>query len=294
MKNKLLAITILLTLGNTVMADVTDEQLQTETVDAPQVNDESFMPFDSTYSVDQILQMSRQLNGNNKRAKALNQVYYNPDKSKIEALFGEIKVTYANKTDVIEINEVMHDLTMGYLGKDNKHQIACSYQSFKNFDLPVNSQFDYICVNAPLGMVQQTYFFNLDGNTIIKGGYVKGDQNTAATALMFGLLTPLTGLKVVQLGRYQSDYQNVSWVASNDSEYCLDITDEKWAIYPGFQALQCGKGFGQFSPANYVRDVMRTSLPNGFKFNWRVWSRNSQGKTTYGGNGYEGKVVVTQ
>ncbi|NOT83410.1 MAG: hypothetical protein HOP02_01235 [Methylococcaceae bacterium] len=95
-------------------------------------------------------------------------------------------------------------------------------------------------------------------------------------------------------GDYQSTYQNISWVTHSDTEYCLDITDEKWVIYPGFQALQCGKNFGQFSPTNYVRDVMLTSLPNGFKFNWRVWSRNAQGKTTYGGAGYEGRLTVPE
>ncbi|MFI3136922.1 MAG: hypothetical protein QX197_09105 [Methylococcaceae bacterium] len=292
MNKQLSVFTFLLAMTNTIMADIIEEPATlTESPEVLQTNDADLMPL-----ITQIQQISGQLHNQNKRAKATNQTNYNSDKSKIEALLGEIKVTHDNTTDIIQVNEVKQDSTLGYAGKDSTHYTVCTYQSFKDFDLPVNSQFDYICVNVSpfMGTIVQSYFFNLDGNTITKGGYVKGDEYASAGALVFGTLKPLTGYKVAQFGRYQSDYQNISWVASNDSDYCLDITDEKWVIYPGFQALQCGKGFQQFSPANYVRDVMRSSLPNGFKFNWRVWSRNAQGKTTYGGNGFEGKVVVTQ
>jgi hypothetical protein len=88
---------------------------------------------------------------------------------------------------------------------------------------------------------------------------------------------------------YQSTHESIQWdKRGNDTFYCLDITDENFQIHPWLQALQCGDNFYQFSPRNYLSQVMkRTDLMPGTRFGWRVWSQSG-----YGGNGYEGVVTV--
>jgi hypothetical protein len=98
-----------------------------------------------------------------------------------------------------------------------------------------------------------------------------------------------------QFGDYISTYNLIQWLSIDGSisnDYCLDIADENWNIYPGLQAIKCGKDIANFSPRDYVTNVMQGTLPIGFKFNWRVWSKTSKGETFYGGQGFEGTVIV--
>jgi len=90
---------------------------------------------------------------------------------------------------------------------------------------------------------------------------------------------------------YESTYQHIAWQQrGNDSQYCLDLTDENWQVYPGFAPLLCGDNLHDFSPQAYVNEVTQgQDLPDGFVFKWRIWSASG-----YGGEGFEGKVVVGQ
>jgi hypothetical protein len=108
---------------------------------------------------------------------------------------------------------------------------------------------------------------------------------------------PLCNIGTVD--RYQSEYSRIRWNESTAfKDYCIDITDEDWRIYPGFQAIKCGRYLFDFSPADYVVNVMKLPKPVGFRFNWRVWlgNKDAQGNilpgSRYGGAGYEGKVIV--
>ncbi len=90
---------------------------------------------------------------------------------------------------------------------------------------------------------------------------------------------------------YQSSYDNIQWdQRENDTLYCIDITDENWNVFPGFQAIKCAEDMYNFSPSQYVRDVLKIPddhLLSGLTFYWRVWSPGG-----YGGNGFEGVVTV--
>jgi len=91
---------------------------------------------------------------------------------------------------------------------------------------------------------------------------------------------------------YQSTYQLVRWgTRGDDTFYCIDLCDENWDIYTGFQGLQCGEGFYSWSPENFINNLIEllgshSSDFSGFKFNWRVWSAGG-----YGGEGFEGTVT---
>lgn len=216
---------------------------------------------------------------------------------KLEALKGTWQLSYTDSsgahTDKMVMDSIYTAPSTGAIyakGTINGTAAICDYDATGAFS-SIDS--DYFCIVASI-IPSSGYALRFSGNTITSGRYGAGYDASSITFDLFYGGKNLSGFRIITDGKYESTYQNISWVRSSDSEYCLDITDEKWVIYPGLQALQCGRGFGQFSPANYVRDVMHSSLPNGFKFNWRVWSRNAQGKTTYGGAGYEGKVVVGQ
>jgi len=107
---------------------------------------------------------------------------------------------------------------------------------------------------------------------------------------MLKLLLFLNALLLIpfQAIAYNSSYDLIQWEPrGGDKEYCIDITDDKFNIYPGFQAIACGKNMYEFSPRRYVEEILKISIPNGLNFYWRVWS-----PTGYGGNGFEGKVTV--
>jgi hypothetical protein len=105
----------------------------------------------------------------------------------------------------------------------------------------------------------------------------------------------LTGISIATLlawhsnaFSYQSTYDELQWEPrGQDTQYCLDVTDENWNIYPGLQAIACGENLYRFSPRQYVHDVYHIELAPGFTFYWRVWSPGG-----YGGNGFEGVVRV--
>ena len=87
---------------------------------------------------------------------------------------------------------------------------------------------------------------------------------------------------------YESTYDRIAWEQrGNDTNYCLDITDENWRIYPGYRALVCGENLYSFSPRDYVRGILGYDLPDGVRFNWRIWSPSG-----YGQPGFEGTVIV--
>lgn len=91
------------------------------------------------------------------------------------------------------------------------------------------------------------------------------------------------------LSAYQSTYDEIQWEPrGGDTEYCIDITDENWNVYPGLQAIACGDIYS-FSPRSYVQEQYGIELPDGFTFYWRVWSPGG-----YGDNGFEGVVRVNQ
>lgn len=86
---------------------------------------------------------------------------------------------------------------------------------------------------------------------------------------------------------YQSTYSLIRWTQrGTDTDYCIDICDKDWNIYPDLQAIQCGK-LRTWSPKNFLNNLgIPDGTAKGFKFYWRVWSPNG-----YGGSGFEGSVV---
>lgn len=140
---------------------------------------------------------------------------------------------------------------------------------------------------------------------LVIGVWGGAQSRTLVDMILSGSTNPLRDLCVQQVGRdagcstifpddrYQSMYEAVLWNKDQvDTEYCIDITDENWNIYPGFQAIACGKNMLSFYPSKYVKEVMHTTLPHGFQFNWRLWYKRTDGTTFYGGYGREGTVVV--
>lgn len=94
---------------------------------------------------------------------------------------------------------------------------------------------------------------------------------------------------------YHSNYYLIQWdKRASDNNYCLDIADDNGNLYKGLSPVQCGSDMFKFSPIDYVRDNLHTDLPKGFAFRWKVWSRNAQGQINYGGEDYEGRIVVGQ
>ncbi len=88
---------------------------------------------------------------------------------------------------------------------------------------------------------------------------------------------------------YESTYERIQWEPRYQTGlyYCLDITDAKFQVLDGLQAITCGTDLYEFSPRDYVRSLYQEDLPHGSEFYWRVWSVNG-----YGGKGFEGKVTV--
>ena len=102
------------------------------------------------------------------------------------------------------------------------------------------------------------------------------------------LLLMLVGYGM-NVSAYESSYDRIQWdKRSNDTFYCIDITDDKFQVNPWLQALFCGEHFYSFSPKDYLNQMQRSnSLAAGTRFGWRVWSPSG-----YGGHGYEGIVTV--
>lgn len=189
------------------------------------------------------------------------------------------------------------ELVTGYLyadgNEDNPKNIACS---------AIIDQFDVLCITAYFG-IYEAFAFSLDNRQITEGYY---SISTSVYGVASGILSknyPLTGYKAENAEQsfdsvFQSAYKLIQWEPRfNNNFYCIDITDENWNIYPGFQAIRCEENMSSFSPIDYVRNVYHTELPSGFTFYWRVWSAFKDAKGTifddhYGGSGYEGKVVV--
>ncbi|MEA1973582.1 MAG: hypothetical protein U9N34_09900 [Candidatus Cloacimonadota bacterium] len=93
---------------------------------------------------------------------------------------------------------------------------------------------------------------------------------------------------IVNQNWYQSTYEMVEWGnRGDDTFYCIDICDQNWNIFEGFQALECGENFHSWSPKQFLNDLgIYDGTIAGFTFNWRVWSPGG-----YGGNGFEGTVI---
>ncbi len=113
-------------------------------------------------------------------------------------------------------------------------------------------------------------------------------KNTLAIGICMSSLLSVTGIAMA----YQSNYDNVQWEKrGSDTLYCIDITDENWNIYPGYQAIACDEDLYHFSPRLYVQEVLKINLKpeqiKGITFLWRVWSPSG-----YGGTGFEGKVTI--
>ena len=91
---------------------------------------------------------------------------------------------------------------------------------------------------------------------------------------------------------YKSTYDTIQWEPrSKDTSYCIDLTDENWNIFPGFQKIACGENLYKFSPRTYVQDALGlnpdTPEFKGITFWWRV--RSASG---YGDKGFEGEVTI--
>ncbi|MFO7883240.1 MAG: hypothetical protein R6U68_00320 [Desulfobacteraceae bacterium] len=88
---------------------------------------------------------------------------------------------------------------------------------------------------------------------------------------------------------YMSSYEKIQWgMRGEDTFYCIDICDENWNIYDGFQALECRENFYSWFPKQFVNNLgIPDEAMKGFVFHWRVWSSSG-----YGGEGFEGRVVV--
>ncbi len=188
-----------------------------------------------------------------------------------------------------------------YLGQSDKNtrKLLCVYDPY-NLSLPAIDSFsipaikiDYNCTsNSPYNI----YEFKFDYNTITSGLYGFGDNLQDVVLQIISRKYNLTGYR---LSNYRSDYDLIQWDKRvSDNEYCIDIMDDNWNFYQGGQALRCGANMANFSPIDFVKNVLHTTLPRGFVFRWKVFSRNanSEGKTigtpNYGGQGYEGRVVV--
>lgn len=87
---------------------------------------------------------------------------------------------------------------------------------------------------------------------------------------------------------FESTYENIQWGKRNDDTfYCIDICDANWNVYENLRGLGCGENFYSWSPKAFVASLGLNDLPEGTRFNWRVWSPSG-----YGGSGFEGQVVV--
>lgn len=261
---------VLLALSNPLMADVNREQTPIETLNT----------------------------GHKAKAATQIQPIYNTDKSKIEALLGETRVSYSlggnTYTDSIEINDLKLRPDFGYIGI-NQPSTFCGYRAYSHPNLP---KYDYACLHKDPAnpMRLKIYTFNIENNVIKQGAYILTNAlSSDISNFSFELkpsdpITPMTGYKVSNQAR--SSYSNIQWNSKGaGADYCIDIVDEHMNIYPGFQAIRCGKDMTSFSPIEYVQNTLHINLPNGFTFYWRVWSLY-KGRDSYGGDGYEGKVVV--
>jgi hypothetical protein len=160
---------------------------------------------------------------------------------------------------------------------------------------------DYYCGDAESKYIN-SYYFKLNADKTIQGSLFYGinpdnGQKVNSSLPFFG--NSQGNIFDVPYASYRSDYDLIQWnKRGKQDEYCIDITDENWNVFPGFQAVKCGKNMANFSPADYVKNVMKLDKPVGLRFNWRVWSGNkdAQGNilpgSAYGGPGYEGKVIV--
>lgn len=87
---------------------------------------------------------------------------------------------------------------------------------------------------------------------------------------------------------YESTYDKIEWgQRGDDTNYCLDVTDEQGNIAYGLSAIACGEGLHEFYPRDFARQLLGTDLPDGFVFYWKIWSPSG-----YGQSGFEGQVVV--
>lgn len=192
------------------------------------------------------------------------------------------------------INRV--DTTLNGLFGDSyttKSNVMCLYTEYPTSSNP----YKYTCTDTTSSHIT-SYNFNIENGLMtgffhVKHGYFVKNVNQDFAFTGYNQ-TQNPNVKY-QFGDYISTYNLIQWLSidgSTNNDYCLDIADENWNIYPGLQAIKCGKDIANFSPRDYVTNVMQGTLPIGFKFNWRVWSKTSKGETFYGGQGFEGTVTV--
>lgn len=198
MNKQLLVFALLLVISNALIADVTEETAQMETTAVLQDQDTIKLN-------EQLARMNAQLaelSGQTKTAKATGK-RNNTEKAPVEVLLGKLKVFYkvanVDHTDSIEVDEVYQSPERGYVGFDNKQEIICTYKDFSDLNLPVSSQFDYLCLNVsdPNPAATKWYFFTLLNDGISKGFYAIGDGTDVGDILRLGIpLNNMTGYKV--------------------------------------------------------------------------------------------------
>lgn len=238
---------------------------------------------------------------------------YNDNRQAIENIKDSWVIPYlgidGNYTGLsFNIDSVRFALLDGYYGKGSNpissifgsgSDITCIYTN-----KPTDYQHQYECFDLKSNFQDYWYFDLKDG--VITGqfhevGSIIGNRyETINRSVKFtGYSSEKYKTAPTDYVEYKSGYDLIQWPErKGHMSYCIDITDENWNIYPGFQAVKCGSMMANFSPADYVKNVMKLDKPVGFRFNWRVWSgsKDLQGNVlpgaSYGGLGYEGKVIV--
>lgn len=239
----------------------------------------------------------------------------NRDASKVEALYGTWIVSYnigsSIYTDKLVIDSI-YTADNGEIfarGLQYSNQIGQGDLMLCKYDPTVFLIIDsyYSCVAG--SAIIETYSFKFSNNTISSGFYGIGFDSSGAANSALLRNKPITGYRiassvpqpVIQVpSAYQSTYNLIQWnKRGSDNDYCLDILSDNYERYVGLTPIQCGSNMANFSPTDYVKK-MNISLPNGFAFRWKIWSRqldgngNQIGVPNYGGEGYEGRVVVGQ
>ncbi len=247
-------------------------------------------------SLSEITESIRNSSGNNAIYPKINY-----DQSKVDAIKGTWIVSYTIKTKsytdkiVLDTNYTASDgekYVIGLLYTNQQFPVTNIICGFSPVFNSIGA--DYFCITADY--YKEAYAFRFSGNTITNGYYaVATDTTTLATYIGLKAI-PITGYRIdtnPQNTEYRSDYDQIKWPKyQNDTFYCIDIVDQNDNVYPGLRAIKCGENNYDFSPINYVRDVMHLTLPKGLTFWWKVWSKNSRGDFEFHGDKYRGTVVV--
>lgn len=238
-------------------------------------------------------------------AKAID---FNSDRTAIENIkqmwliyFVDYNGKYSLST--FSINSVQFGVSSGYVGvgiNSNEYfgnggsDLGCFYTSKPNISIEQH----YSCVDIKATYLGYYSFDLADG--VISG--ILGFKNSNSAINYYPIFTGYIVGKAQQnplYAPYISDYSKLQWnKRQSNKRYCLDIADDNGTLYPGLAPIKCDDNMANFSPSDYVKNVMHGSLPSGFAFRWRVWSSdiddkgNIVGTPNYAGPGYEGRVIV--